>query len=137
MLKAVIVDASAVARGLLSTVLTDGSYDVVGTTHTGAQGYLLVQKHQPQIFCIALDQVQDGSNVVEQIRANFPKTLVFMMSGEIDAATLQNSLARGVNGVIVKPFNADKVLRTIRATVIAMVKKQMSAQAPTVEPQKS
>ena len=128
MLNAVIVDANAISRGLLNTVLTDGSSQVVGTTHTGASGYLMVQKYQPHVFCIALEQVEDGSDVVEQIRANYPKTLIFMMSGALDAATLQKAMARGVSGFIVKPFNADKVLRTIRATVIAMVKKQQAAQ---------
>jgi two-component system chemotaxis response regulator CheY len=128
MLNAVIVDANAISRGLLNTVLTDGSYKVVGTTHTGASGYLMVQKYQPHVFCIALEQVEDGSDVVERIRANYPKTLIFMMSGALDAATLQKAMARGVSGFIVKPFNADKVLRTIRATVIAMVKKQQAAQ---------
>ena len=127
MLNAVIVDANAVSRGLLNTVLTEGSYNVVGTTHTAPLGYLLVQKHQPHVFCIALDQVEDGSDVVEQIRENYPKTLIFMMAGELDAPTLQKAMARGVSGFIVKPFNADKVLRTIRATVIAMVKKQQAA----------
>ncbi len=129
MLNAVIVDANAISRGLLNTVLTEGSYNVVGTTHTAPLGYLMVQKYQPHVFCIALEQVEDGNDVVEQIRANYPKTLVFMMSGALDAPTLQRSMARGVSGFIVKPFNADKVLRTIRATVIAMIKKQQGAQA--------
>ena len=124
MLKAVIVDASAISRGLLNTVLTDGGYDVVGQTHTSAQGFALLQKHHPQLFCIALEQVEDGSNVVEQIREQFPKTLIFMMSGALDAATLQAALARGVHGFIVKPFKADAVLKTIRATVLALVKRQ-------------
>ena len=130
MLNAVIVDANAISRGLLNTVLTEGSYNVVGMTHTAPLGYLMVQKHQPHIFCIALDQVEDGNNVVEQIRQHYPKTLIFMMSGELDAPTLQKAMARGVSGFIVKPFNADKVLRTIRATVIAMIKKQQGAQTP-------
>ncbi len=127
MLNAVIVDANAISRGLLNTVLTEGSYNVVGMTHTAPLGYLMVQKHQPHIFCIALDQVEDGNNVVEQIRQHYPKTLIFMMSGALDAPTLQKAMARGVSGFIVKPFNADKVLRTIRATVIALIKKQQSA----------
>lgn len=129
MLNAVIVDANAVSRALLNTVLTEGSYNVAGMTHSAPLGYLMVQKYQPHLFCIALDQADDGSDVVEQIRANYPKTLVFMMSGALDAPTLQKALARGVSGFIVKPFNADKVLRTIRATVIAMIKKQQGAQA--------
>lgn len=124
MLKVVLIDASAVSRGLLNTVLTDGGYEVVGQTHTSAQGYALLQKFQPQLMCIALEQVEDGNNVVEQIRENYPKTLVFMVSGAIDAAILQKALARGINGFIVKPFKADAVLKTIRSTVLAMVRKQ-------------
>jgi two-component system chemotaxis response regulator CheY len=130
MLKVVLIDGSAISRGLLNTVLTDGGYDVVGQTHTSAQGYALLQKFQPQLMCIALEQVEDGNGVVEQIRANYPKTLVFMVSGNIDAPTLQKALARGINGFIVKPFKADAVLKTIRATVLATVKKQMG-QAPS------
>lgn len=123
MLKAVIVDSSAISRGLLNTVLTDGSYNVVGHTHTASQGYALLQKHHPHIFCIALEQMEDGNNVVEQIRETMPKTLIFLVSGALDAATVQSALARGVHGFIVKPFKADAVLKTIRNTVIAMVKK--------------
>lgn len=129
MLKVVLVDASAVSRGLLNTVLTDGGYDVVGMTHTSAQGYALLQKYSPQLICIALEQVEDGNDVVEQIRANYPKTLIFMVSGGIDAPTLQKALARGINGFIVKPFKADAVLKTIRSTVLAMVKKQQGPAA--------
>ena len=126
MLKAVLVDGSAISRGLLNTVLTDGGYDVVGHTHTSDKGYSMVQKFQPHLICIALEQVEDGQDVVEQIRANFPKTLIFMVSGAIDAVILQKALARGVSGFIVKPFNADAVLKTIRNTVLAMVKKQQA-----------
>ncbi|RJG21944.1 ANTAR domain-containing response regulator [Massilia cavernae] len=123
MLKAVIVDSNAISRGLLNTVLTDGGYNVVGQTHTSAQGYALLQKHAPHIICIALQQVEDGSNVVEQIRATMPKTLIFLVSGTLDAQTVQASLGRGVHGFIVKPFKADAVLKTIRNTVIAVVRK--------------
>lgn len=126
MLKVVLIDASAVSRGLLNTVLSDAGYEVVGQTHTTAQGYALLQKYLPQLICIALEQVEDGNDVVEQIRANYPKTLIFMVSAGIDAPTLQKALARGVNGFIVKPFKADAVIKTIRSTVLAMVKKQQA-----------
>ena len=126
MLKAVLIDASAISRGLLNTVLTEGSYNVVGQTHTTAQGYALVQKFSPHLVCIALEQLEDGSNIVEQIREQYPKTLIFMVSGAIDAATLRTALARGVSGFIVRPFKADAVLKTIRSTVLAMVRKQQA-----------
>ena len=123
MLKAIIIDANAISRGLLNTVLTDGGYAVAGQTHTSAAGYLLALKHQPHIVCIAREQVEDGNGMVEQLRAEMPKTLVFMVSGTLDADAVQGALARGVHGFIVKPFKADTVLRTIRNTVLAIVKK--------------
>jgi two-component system chemotaxis response regulator CheY len=127
MLKAVIVDSNAISRGLLNTVLTDGGYEVVGETHTSHAGYVLAQKHHPHLFCIAREQVEDGNDVVEQLRASLPKTMIFMVSGTLDAPTVQASLARGVQGFIVKPFKADAVLRTIRNTVMAIVKQHRGA----------
>jgi two-component system chemotaxis response regulator CheY len=127
MLKAVIVDANAISRALLNTVLTEGSYNVVGQAHTGALGYALALKHHPHFVCIAREQVEDGNDVVAQLRANLPKTLVFMVSGTLDGPAIEAALARGVHGFIVKPFKADTVLRTIRNTVIAVVRKQQAA----------
>lgn len=130
MLKAVIVDGNAVSRSMLGTVLADGSYDVVGTTHTSALGYALAMKHRPHVVCIAREQVEDGNNVVELLRAELPKTLIFLVSGTLDAQAVQSAAARGVHGFIVKPFKADTVLRTIRNTVLAFVKKQQAAAKP-------
>jgi two-component system, chemotaxis family, chemotaxis protein CheY len=124
MLKALIVDANAISRGLLNTVLTDGSYEVVAQTHTGAQGVALALKHQPHLVCVAREQVEDGSQIIEQLRAQLPKAIIFMVSGTLDATAIQAALARGVHGFVVKPFKADAVLRTIRNTVIAVVRKQ-------------
>ncbi len=130
MLKAVIVDGSAISRGLLNTVLLDGGYDVAGQTHTGHAGYMLAMKHRPQIVCIAREQVEDGSRVVEELRVHLPKAMIFMVSGTLDAAAIQSALGRGVHGFIVKPFKADAVLKTIRNTVIAVVRKQQGAANP-------
>lgn len=127
MLKALIVDGNAISRGLLNSVLTEGGYNVVGDTHTGVKGYALVLKHQPQLICVALEQMDDGGEIVEQIRAHFPKVLIFMVSGTLDAPTVQAAVARGVHGFIVKPFKADAVLNTIRNTVIAVIKKQKAS----------
>jgi len=129
MLKAVIIDGSAVARGLLNTVLMDGGYDVVGQAHTCAAGAALLIKFNPQIVCINRDQVEQDIPAVEAMRRQWPKALIFMVSSEFDAATVQNAHAMGFNGFIVKPFNAGTVLKTIRNTVIAMVKRQQKMQA--------
>jgi two-component system, chemotaxis family, chemotaxis protein CheY len=126
MLRALIVDGSAIARGLLNTVLIDGGYEVVAQAHTGALGQALAMKHRPQIVCVAREQAEDGSRIVEELRAQLPKAMIFMVSGTLDAAAIQDALGRGVHGFIVKPFKADAVLKTIRNTVIAIVRKQQA-----------
>ncbi|HEY1043113.1 MAG TPA: response regulator [Telluria sp.] len=123
-LKAVIVDPNAVARGLLATVLADGGYEVVGTTNSGAQGLALAIKHAPHFICLATEQAGEQGEMIAQIRAQAPKALVFMMSATLDAATVQATLARGAHGFIVKPFKADAVLKAIRNTVLAVIRKQ-------------
>ncbi len=127
MLKAVIIDASALSRDLLNTVLTDGGYEVVGQSYAASQGYALALKFNPHFVCVAQPQADDGQQVIEQLRANLPKTIIFMVSGALDAATLQAALARGVHGFIIKPFKADAVLKTIRNTVLATIRKQQGA----------
>ena len=124
MLKAMIIDGNAVSRGLLNTVLTEGGYEVVAQSHVAHMGLVLMHKFKPQLLCIARDQMEDAENIVEQVREQLPKTIIFLVSGAIDAPTLQAALARGVQGFIVKPFKADAVLKTIRNTVIATVRKQ-------------
>jgi two-component system chemotaxis response regulator CheY len=118
-----------VARGLLNTVLLDGGYDVVGQGHTCASGMALMVKYQPQMICMAREQMESDPQVLREIRSTWPKSLIFMVSSEFDAATVQAAHAMGVNGFIVKPFKADTVLNTIRNTVIAMVKRQRAALA--------
>lgn len=126
MLKAVLIDASAISRDLLKGVLTEGGHQVAGQTHTCSQGYALMQKYQPQIVCIAREQIDDPYDIVAQIRAHLPKTLIFMVSGELDAPTVQAAMARGVHGFIVRPFKADTVLKSIRNTVLAMIRRQQA-----------
>ncbi|WP_342118351.1 hypothetical protein [Pseudoduganella sp. OTU4001] len=129
MLKAVLIDSSAIARGLLNTVLLDGGYDVVGQAHTCVAGNVLLIKHNPQIICVARDCIEADEAAMAAMRKDWPKAMIFMVSSEFDQATIQKGHAMGLNGYIVKPFNAGTVLKTIRNTVIATVKRQQAAQA--------
>ncbi len=123
-LKAVIMDGNAMARDLLNSVLVNGSYEVVGQAHTSQRGLAILQKFHPHFVCIDRALVEDGSGIVETLHETMPKMLVFMMSSALDAPTIQSALARGVHGFIVKPFNADAVLKSIRNAVLAMIKRQ-------------
>ena len=124
MLSAVIIDGNAISRDLLNSVLTQGGHRVLAQAHTAEKGMVLLATLQPQLVCVDIDQIDEETDILQALQKDFPKVLVFLVSSELDAATVQKAVARGVHGFIVKPFNSVSVLKSIRNAVIAMIKKQ-------------
>lgn len=133
MLKAVILDANAVARNLLTSVLNNGGHEVVGDANLAPASLARVIKLKPQIICIDIGEAnEEGMLLIDQLRADLPKSLVFMVSATIDAPTLQAAHRRGVHGFIVKPFNSVAVLASIRNTILRIARQQKAAAQPAV-----
>ncbi|MFZ6816086.1 ANTAR domain-containing response regulator [Undibacterium sp. Rencai35W] len=130
MLKAVILDNQAVARNLLSSVLTNGGHEVIGDGNISPASLARMVKLRPQVICVDIGETdQDGLTVLDTIRAEIPKALVFLVSAKIDAQTLEAAKQRGVQGFIVKPFNSVAVLTSIRNTIIRLAKQQSAKPA--------
>ncbi|MFZ6654883.1 ANTAR domain-containing response regulator [Undibacterium sp. TJN19] len=131
MLKAVILDANAVARNLLASVLVNGGHEVVGDANISPASLARIIKLKPQVICVDIGEADaEGLALLDKIRAELPKTLLFLVSAKIDAPTLQAAQQRGVHGFIVKPFNSVAVLSSIRNTVLRIAKAQ---RAPAAE----
>ena len=126
MLTVAIIDGNAISRNLLGTVLTNGGYDVVADANTSSAGFARIIKLRPQIVCIDTGPVESDAAMLmlDTIRDALPKTIIFMVSGNMNAATVQSALQRGVQGFIVKPFNSATVLTTIRNAVLKFAKQQ-------------
>jgi DNA-binding NarL/FixJ family response regulator len=129
MLKAVILDGNAIARNLLTSVLTSGGHEVVGDSNIAPASLTKMVRLRPQIVCIDIGDANDeGFALIDQLRRDLPKSLIFLVSSKIDANTLQTAQQRGVHGFIVKPFNSVAVLSSIRNTIIRIAKQQRAAQ---------
>ncbi|RJX33721.1 MAG: response regulator [Oxalobacter sp.] len=133
MLKAVIIDESATTRGLLQTILNNNGWEVTGHTNTSVKGLMLMQKFRPHFVCIDIQQVNDDADLIEAIRAEFPKTLIFITTSAIDANTAQSIIARGAHGFFLKPFNQATVANTIRSAVLRLVKSQQTRDNGEIE----
>jgi DNA-binding NarL/FixJ family response regulator len=130
MLKVVIIDNSAISRGLLNTVLTDGGYEVIGDGNTTPASLAKLIKLQPQIVCADVGEGDDAmSSVLGTLRSGLPRAIVFVVSGKLEAAAIEQGVKHGVHGFIVKPFNSVTVLKTIRNSVIKVVKQQRAIAA--------
>jgi DNA-binding NarL/FixJ family response regulator len=134
MLKVVTIDGSAISRGLLNTVLTEGGHEVVGDSNTSPAGLARMIKLQPQLVCVDIGLEDDSMAILDTLREGLPRAILFLVSGKIESSTVEQALQHGVHGFIVKPFNSVTVLKTIRHAVIQVVKKQqarVAAQTPT------
>lgn len=136
MLRAYILDNQAVARNLLGTVLMNGGHEVVGDGNHSASNLAKMVKLQPQIVCVDIGEAdKDGLALLDNLRTQLPKALIFLVSAKMDAETIQAAQSRGVVGFIVKPFNAVAVLMSIRNTIlrIATQSRQKSKDAAAVD----
>ena len=125
MLKVVIIDGNAISRNLLTSVLTNGGYEVIGDCNTSPSGIAGMVKLQPQIICVDTgDAENSGMDMLDSLRGMFPKSLFFMVAAKMDSDRVKGALDRGVHGFIVKPFNAVTVLMTIRNAVIKLARQQ-------------
>ena len=115
--KVVIVDDNDIMRALLRGMLrAEKEFEVVGEARNGELGVELVRRLEPQIVCMdVMMPVMTGIDALREIRKEFPGTAVVMITGNASAENVQESVQNGAAGFIVKPFNADKVLKTMTA----------------------
>lgn len=129
MLKVVIIDGNAISRGLLTSVLTNGGHEVIGDSNASPAGLARMIKLRPQLICVDIGNEGDGMAILDALRQELPKAIVFLVSGAIDPAIVDGALKRGVHGFIVKPFNSVTVLKTIRSAILKMVRRQQAKTA--------
>lgn len=123
MIKAVVIDGNAISRNLLSSLLANGGYDVIGDANTSSAALASMIKLKPQIVCIDIGAPDDaGWERLDVIRNGLPKALIFMVSAQFDPATITSAASRGVHGFIVKPFKEGTVLLHIRNAIIKLAR---------------
>ena len=126
MLKVVVIDKSAISRGLLNTVLMDGGHEVVGDANTTPAGLARMIKLQPNVVCVDIGAEPDRLSILDTLHQALPRAIIFLVSGKIEPELVGEAVKHGVQGFIVKPFNSVTVLKTIRATILKFVRRQQS-----------
>jgi DNA-binding NarL/FixJ family response regulator len=84
----------------------DDGFQIVATTHSGAEVADLVARHRPDIVVMDLRMPGvDGLQALDQIRARDAKTKVVILSASERPEEIQSALARGADGFILKSVN--------------------------------
>ena len=111
----VVAEDNAVVREVLRGIMRqDKTLKIVGEAVNGTAALELVASHKPHIICLdILMPGMDGLTVLRKIREDHPDTRVIIVTGQSTSDVVTEALKLGANGFVVKPFNADKLLRAI------------------------
>ena len=121
--KILIVDDNRAIREVLRGVIRhDDTLHVVGTAANGDSALEMIGSLHPDLVCLdVLMPGLDGVDVLRRIHRDYKGTRVVMITGESRLDVVQGALRAGASGFVVKPFNADKILRTIHTALKAPV----------------
>ena len=119
--KIVIAEDNTVVREVLRGIIRqDKSLDIVGAAANGEIALELVAMHEPDLLCLdILMPGLDGLAVLRRIREEHPDTRVLIVTGQSTSEVVSEARKLGAHGFVVKPFNADKLLRGIHGALAA------------------
>lgn len=113
--KILIVDDNDLMRTLLRSILRNEDYQIIGETKNGALALEFIGRNKPDLICMDVIMPEmDGLEALKAIKENHPEIAVVMITGNPSVDNVQESIQSGANGFIVKPFNAAKVLDTLK-----------------------
>ena len=113
------VDDSASMRQMVTHTLKSAGYDVIDAAD-GSQG--LAKAKQTQVNRVITDvnmPVMDGITLVKELRAlpQYKFTPILLLTTEAGADKKAEGKAAGATGWLVKPFNPEQMLATIKKVV--------------------
>lgn len=113
-LKAVIADDDLTTRYSLRLLLREHGIQVVAEAGDGDKAVELCDSNLPDLIFLDINMPKlDGLQVAETIRRRIPEIGIIMVSAVPTMDNVQKALQAGINGFIVKPFSAVKVMEVI------------------------
>ena len=118
-----LIDDNDITREVLRVVLRNEGYTVAGEATDGGTGLDMALKLRPDV--IMLDVVMpkvSGLDVLPKIKDMLPDSRILLVTASHDKDILSEAVKSGIHGIILKPFNAQKIIDTV-AGVAAKIKK--------------
>ncbi|RZI43189.1 response regulator [Herbaspirillum sp. HC18] len=113
-LRILIADDDSATCSVLRLLLHEQGHRVVAEAHDGERAVELCEAHKPHIAFLDIDMPRlDGHAAAERIRKCAPGVGMIMVTSLPTMDNVQKALQAGVNGFVVKPFNAVKVVEAI------------------------
>lgn len=113
-----VVDDAMFMRKMLTDILTQEGYSVVGEAADGEEGYKKYKELKPDL--VTMDITMPNTSGIEgakMIVAEYPDANILMCSAMGQENMVIESVTSGAKGFIVKPFKADKVIDSVQKII--------------------
>lgn len=110
----IIVDDNEVIRMALRAILRQAGFDVVGEARDGDGAIDMVARLLPDLVCLDVAMPgRSGLEILSELRECHPLIKVLMITGMSDRDTVVEVVQKGASGMVLKPFNAARVVETV------------------------
>lgn len=112
--KILVVDDAAFMRLRVAKLLTENGYEVL-EAGDGQEGLDLYKNNKPDLVLMDITMpVMDGITAVQEIKKHDPNAVIVMCSALGQQTMVMNSVKAGAKDFIVKPYQPEKILDTIK-----------------------
>lgn len=115
--RVVVADDQRVVRdGLVTLLKLLPGIDVVAAASDGAEAVQLVAEHDPDVLLVDLRMPNvDGVEATRQVRAEYPRTEVVVLTTYSDDDSVLSALRAGARGFLTKDADAEAIGRALEA----------------------
>jgi len=112
-----VVDDAAFMRMRCSKLLTESGYKVI-EAENGVQAVQQYQAHRPDAVLLDITMPEmDGLTALKEIRKLDPNAKVAMVTAMGQQSIVMEALKAGAKDFVLKPFQSDRVLATVKKLV--------------------
>ena len=113
--RVLIVDDAAFMRMMLKDILTKNGYEVCGEAANGREAIEKYKECNPDLTTLDITMPEmDGITALGEIRAVDPNAVCIMCSAMGQQGMVLEAIQKGAKDFIVKPFQVDRVLESVK-----------------------
>lgn len=117
MIKFLIVDDEQDVVDNVKELFELRNYSVITAT-SGTEALELVKKESPNIIILDIRMPDiSGMEVLKEVKKNYPKTRVIMLTGVEDEETKDKAMSLGASGYLTKPYSFSELIEMSRKLI--------------------
>lgn len=122
-LRFLVVDDEPLVREMLKDILVELQYNVVGQANNGAVAIEKAIQLKPDVICLDINMPEvSGLDALASIKTSNKDIIVIMVTANSDTSTVQQAIRTGADGYILKPFNAQQIVRAVDKAIAKQTK---------------